>query len=215
MATSRDHRLSPRLHLPHRSPAASRRTDDETTPDVAAGSSAIAATRNADVAVAGLRVLLGFVFLWAFLDKTFGLGYATASGKGWLDGGSPTKGFLSHVDVGPMAGTLRDWAGEPWADWLFMLGLLGVGVALVLGIGLRPAAVSGTAMMALMWIAEWPPAKHLDSGKPSSSTNPFTDYHVIYAISLIALAAVAVGSRLGLGALWARLPIVRDHRWLL
>ncbi|MFI6986656.1 hypothetical protein ACIBSV_50090 [Embleya sp. NPDC050154] len=215
MATSHQHRMPSRLHLPHRSAPAPQATVDGSALDTATGSPAVAAVRTTDIAVAGLRVLLGFVFLWAFLDKTFGLGYATASGKGWLDGGSPTKGFLSHVDVGPMAGTLRDWAGEPWADWLFMLGLLGVGVALVLGIGLRPAAVSGTAMMALMWIAEWPPAKHLDSGKPSSSTNPFTDYHVIYAISLITLAAVAVGSRLGLGALWARLPIVRDHRWLL
>ncbi|MYS84031.1 DoxX family membrane protein [Embleya scabrispora] len=214
MATSHQHRLSPRPHL-HRSAPTPRATVDGSAPDTATGSPAVAAVRTTDIAVAGLRVLLGFVFLWAFLDKTFGLGYATASGKGWVDGGSPTKGFLSHVDVGPMAGTLRGWAGEPWADWLFMLGLLGVGVALILGIGLRLAALSGTAMMALMWIAEWPPAKHLDSGKPSSSTNPFADYHVMYAISLIALAAVAVGSRLGLGALWARLPIVRDHRWLL
>ncbi|MYS79173.1 hypothetical protein [Embleya scabrispora] len=215
MATAHDHRLSSRLHLPHRSNSAHRTRTDEPAPDVVADSPAIAAIRTTGVAVAGLRVLLGFVFLWAFLDKTFGLGYATASGKGWVDGGSPTKGFLSHVDVGPMAGTLRGWAGEGWADGLFMLGLLGVGAALILGIGLRLAAVSGTAMMALMWIAEWPPAKHLDSGKPSASTNPFTDYHVIYAISLIVLAAVAVGSRLGLGAWWARLPIVRDHRWLL
>jgi thiosulfate dehydrogenase [quinone] large subunit len=28
-------------------------------------------------AFASLRLLTGFVFLWAFLDKTFGLGYAT------------------------------------------------------------------------------------------------------------------------------------------
>ncbi|MEU0938548.1 hypothetical protein [Embleya sp. NPDC005971] len=215
MATAHDHRRSPRLHLPHRSASAPRIRTDETGPDVVAGSPAIGAVHTGDVAVAGLRVLLGFVFLWAFLDKAFGLGYATANGKGWVDGGSPTKGFLSHVDVGPMAGTLRGWAGEGWADLLFMLGLLGVGLALILGIGLRLAALSGTAMMALMWIAEWPPAKHLDSGKPTASTNPFTDYHVIYAISLIALAAIAVGSRLGLGARWARLPIVRDHRWLL
>ncbi|MFI1385925.1 hypothetical protein [Embleya sp. NPDC020886] len=215
MAISHQHRLSSRLHLPRRFVPAPRVTVDESAQDTATASPAVAAVRTTDIAVAGLRVLLGFVFLWAFLDKTFGLGYATASGKGWVDGGSPTKGFLSHVDVGPMAGTLRGWAGEPWADRLFMLGLLGVGVALVLGIGLRLAALSGTAMMALMWIAEWPPAKHLDSGKPTASTNPFADYHVVYAISLIALAAIAVGSRLGLGALWARLPIVRDHRWLL
>ena len=170
--------------------------------------------RASELSLAALRVALGFVFLWAFLDKTFGLGYATKSGKSWLDGGSPTEGFLSHVEVGPMASTLRGWAGAGWADWLFMLGLLGVGVAVILGIALRPAAVAGGVMMALMWIAEWPPAKHLDSGAASGSSNPFVDYHLVYALALIAVAAFAGGSRLGMGAFWARLPIVDRTRWL-
>ncbi|MER6086260.1 hypothetical protein [Streptomyces sp. NPDC001833] len=165
-------------------------------------------------AFASLRLLTGFVFLWAFLDKTFGFGYATPSGKGWIDGGSPTKGFLGSVAAGPMESTFHSWAGDTWADWLFMLGLLGIGLALVAGVALRLAAVAGTVMMALMWIAEWPPAKHLSDGSPSMSTNPFVDYHVIYAVALIVLAAVAAGNALGLGRLWAKLPVVRDHGWL-
>ncbi|MFF4398907.1 hypothetical protein [Streptomyces sp. NPDC001480] len=165
-------------------------------------------------ALASLRILTGFVFLWAFLDKTFALGYATASGKGWIDGGSPTKGFLSSVAAGPMESTFHSWAGDTWADWLFMLGLLGIGLAVMAGAALWPAAVAGTAMMVLMWIAEWPPARHLSDGSPSMSTNPFTDYHVIYAAALIAVAAAGAGTTWGLGRLWARLPIVRDHTWL-
>ncbi|MGW7607393.1 hypothetical protein ACWGKW_08925 [Streptomyces sp. NPDC054766] len=165
-------------------------------------------------AFASLRLLTGFVFLWAFLDKTFGLGYATPSGKGWIDGGSPTKGFLGSVAAGPMESTFHSWAGDPWADWLFTLGLLGIGLALVAGVALRIAAVAGTAMMALMWIAEWPPVKHLSDGTPSMSTNPFIDYHVIYAAALIVLAAVAAGDTLGAGRLWAKLPFVHDHSWL-
>jgi thiosulfate dehydrogenase [quinone] large subunit len=51
--------------------------------------------------LAVFRVVLGFEFLWAFLDKTFGLGYATPSARAWINGGSPTKGFLSNVAVGP------------------------------------------------------------------------------------------------------------------
>ncbi|MEU9138995.1 hypothetical protein AB0D33_24070, partial [Streptomyces sp. NPDC048404] len=108
----------------------------------------------------------------------------------------------------------HSWAGDPWANWLFMLGLLGVGLALVGGVALRVAALAGTAMMALMWIAEWPPAKHLSDGSPSMSTNPFVDYHVVYAVALIVLAAVAAGDTLGAGRLWAKLPFVRDHSWL-
>ncbi|WP_326580711.1 hypothetical protein OG539_01065 [Actinacidiphila glaucinigra] len=163
---------------------------------------------------AGLRVLTGFVFLWAFLDKTFGLGYATGSGKGWIDGGSPTKGFLSGVAAGPLQSTFHAWAGAAWADWLFMLGLLGVGVAVMSGVALRISAVAGTAMMALMWVAEWPPARHLADGAPSMSTNPFADYHLVYAVVLIALAAASAGTTWGLGRVWARLPLVRDHAWL-
>ncbi|MFG2810273.1 hypothetical protein [Streptomyces massasporeus] len=177
--------------------------------------SADAGTRTAQAYVfASTRVLMGFVFLWAFLDKTFGLGYATGSGSGWSDGGSPTEGFLGHVAAGPMESTFHSWAGDAWADWLFMLGLLGIGLALTAGVALRPAALAGTVMMALMWMAEWPPAKHLSDGSASMSTNPFADYHLLYAVVLIALAAVSAGDVLGLGRLWARLPIVRDHGWL-
>ncbi|MFJ8787835.1 hypothetical protein [Streptomyces sp. NPDC102462] len=172
-------------------------------------------TRTAPArALASLRLLTGFVFLWAFLDKTFGLGYATASGKGWIDGGSPTKGFLSSVAAGPMASAFHSWAGAGWADWSFMLGLLGVGAAVMAGVALRPAAVAGTAMMALMWIAEWPPARHLSDGTPTMSANPFVDYHVIYAVALIAVAAAGAGTTWGLGRLWAKLPAVRDRAWL-
>lgn len=164
--------------------------------------------------LASLRLLTGFVFLWAFLDKTFGFGYATASGKGWIDGGSPTRGFLGSVAVGPMESTFHAWAGDAWADWLFMLGLLGIGVAVMAGVALRPAAVAGTVMMVLMWSAEWPPAKHLSDGSPSMSSNPFLDYHIVYALVLIAVAAAGAGATWGLGRLWARFPIVRDHTWL-
>ncbi|MGX4688394.1 hypothetical protein [Streptomyces sp. JNUCC 63] len=164
--------------------------------------------------LASTRLLMGFVFLWAFLDKAFGLGYATPSGKGWIDGGSPTEGFLGHVAVGPMESTFHAWAGAAWADWLFMLGLLGIGLALTAGVALRLAAVAGTVMMALMWIAEWPPARHLSDGSPSMSTNPFADYHLVYALVLTALAATSAGDTLGLGRLWARLPFVRGNGWL-
>ncbi len=113
-----------------------------------------------------------------------------------------------------MASTFHDWAGAGWVNWLFMLGLLGVGLAMVSGVALRLAAVAGTAMMAFMWLAEWPPAKHLSDGTPSMSSNPFADYHLVYAVVLIALAVAGAGVTWGLGRVWAELPIVRDHTWL-
>ncbi|MEV6103489.1 hypothetical protein AB0M28_02090 [Streptomyces sp. NPDC051940] len=179
----------------------------------AAASTDTAATSTSATAYvfAGVRLITGFVFLWAFLDKTFGFSYATPTSRAWIEGGSPTKGFLSGVAVGPMESTLHGWAGDPWADWLFMLGLLGIGLALIAGVALRFAAVATTVMMALMWIAEWPPAQHLSDGSPSMSTNPVVDYHVVYAVVVIALAVASAGDTWGLGKAWAKLPFVRDH----
>ena len=115
-------------------------------------------TKTAAKALAVLRISTGFIFLWAFLDKTFGFGYATPSAKAWINGGSPTKGFLSSVDVGPsgLQTFFHNIAGDPWANWLFMLGLLGIGLAFVLGIGMRLAAGAAVLMMAMMWLAELP-----------------------------------------------------------
>jgi thiosulfate dehydrogenase (quinone) large subunit len=172
-------------------------------------------TERATKFLAIVRVVLGVEFLWAFLDKTFGLGYATPAARAWINGGSPTKGFLSRVAVGPLEGTFHAIAGAAWADWLFMAGLLGIGIALILGIGLRAAAVSGTVMMVLMWAAEWPLAKVTSAGEPTMSTNPFMEYHVIYALVLIALALTYAGHTWGLGRLWARLPFVQRNRWLI
>ncbi|WP_407675967.1 hypothetical protein [Peterkaempfera bronchialis] len=165
-------------------------------------------------ALAALRVVTGFVFLWAFFDKAFGWGYATPANSAWVNGGSPTRGFLSHVAVGPLESVFHDWAGAWWADWLFMLGLLGIGLALVAGVALWITAAAGTLMLALMWAAEWPPARHLSDGTASGSSNPFVDYHVVYAVLLVALAAVGAGTTWGLGRRWAALPWVRDRSWL-
>lgn len=63
-----------------------------------------------------------------------------------------------------------------------------------------------------MWIAEWPPAKDLSDGSASMTTNPFADYHLMYAV---ALCAAGVGATWDLGTAWARLPLVSRHRWLL
>jgi thiosulfate dehydrogenase (quinone) large subunit len=165
--------------------------------------------------LAVFRVVLGFEFLWAFLDKTFGLGYATPAARAWINGGSPTRGFLSRVAVGPFESIFHAWAGAAWADWLFMVGLLAIGLALILGVGLRVAAASGTVMMLLMWAAEWPLAKFTSAGEPTMSTNPVVDYHIVYALALIALALTYAGHTWGFGRLWARLPFVRRNRWLI
>ena len=148
------------------------------------------------------RVLLGIVFLWAFFDKLFGLKFATPPARAWLNGGSPTKGFLSHVE-GPFGGFFQSMAGAAWADWLFMIGLLGIGVGLFFGIATRLAAYSGAVLLMLMWLASLP-----------LENNPVVDDHVVYAVVLVALAFALPQQRLSIGGWWRGLPFVRDNRWL-
>ncbi len=153
--------------------------------------------------LAGIRIALGWIFLWAFLDKMFGLGHATPAKNAWIDGGSPTKGFLSFGATGPFKGFYQGIAGAAWADWLFMIGLGAIGVALLLGIGMRIAAISGGLLMVMMWTAVLPPA-----------SNPFMDDHLIYAAVLAVLALVGAGDTFGLGRAWKRLAIVQRFPWL-
>lgn len=161
-----------------------------------------------------MRLSVGFLFLWAFLDKTFGLGYATPTERAWINGGSPTNGFLSHLDVGPLKGFFNAIAGNPIADWLFMLCLAGVGIAVMLGIGLRLSAAFGSFLMLAMWVAEWPFAQFTESGVAAGSTNPIVDYHIMYALALIVVAAFAAGNYAGLGRWWSNLDVVRKNGWL-
>ncbi len=151
---------------------------------------------------AAARLSLGWTFLWAFVDKMFGLGHETPSANAWLSGGNPTKGFLSG-SVGPFSGIYHDIAGAGVVNVLFMVGLLGIGVALLLGIAMRPACIAGATMLVLMWSASLPPENNL-----------FMDDHIIYAIVLIGLAAVGAGRTLGLGERWARTELVQRYSWL-
>lgn len=147
-----------------------------------------------------IRIALGWVFLWAFLDKAFGLGHETLSEDAWVNGGQPTAGFLGNATSGPFADFYQGLAGQAWVDWIFMVGLLGIGLALILGIGMRIAAVAGAIMLVLMWTAVLPPAN-----------NPFMDDHLIYALVLVALALGNSGRTLGLGAWWQNTRLVQ--RW--
>jgi len=153
---------------------------------------------KARYALAVARIALGWTFLWAFLDKTFGLGFATERADAWVNGGSPTYGYLNFATEGKVFHDFFASLSGPASDWLFMAGLLGVGVALTLGIGMRIAAASGALLLTLMWAA----ALRLEN-------NPFMDDHLVYAVVLVALAVFGAGRTWGLGRIWDRLPLVQ------
>ncbi|MDO5644081.1 MAG: hypothetical protein Q4G21_00110 [Dermabacter sp.] len=148
--------------------------------------------------VAGvLRILIGIYFFWAFLDKTFGLGFATPSERAWLNGGSPTSGFLGGSIEGgnPFAGVWQFFINiNPVTDILFMAGLFGIGLALILGIGHKIATISGVAMYLFMYLAAFPIA-----------TNPLFDDHLLMALVLVLLLGVRAADYVGLGKQWTTL----------
>jgi thiosulfate dehydrogenase [quinone] large subunit len=155
------------------------------------------------------RITLGWVFLWAFLDKAFALGFATGrdaetgivtrfGDAAWINGASPTEGFLKFATEGKLFGDFFASLASPVTDWVFMTALLGLGLALILGIGMRIAAISGVILMVSMWAAEL----RLDN-------NPIVDDHIVYALVLIGLAFAGAGRTLGLGRRWRETALVK------
>lgn len=163
-----------------------------------ATSSALSTT--ARQALALLRIVFGFTFLWAFLDKMFGFGYSTKSADSWLNGGNPTEGFLKFGAKGPFKGFYNSIAGDTWTNVFFMAALLALGVALILGIGMRLAGIGGTIMYLMMFTVAMPP-----------ENNPVMDEHILGAISVAVLALTMAGNTWGFGHLWANTPLAKKY----
>jgi len=160
------------------------------------------------------RLALGWTFLWAFFDKLFALGFGTGrdaetgvvdrfGDAAWINGAHPTEGFLTFAADGPFKGFYNGIAGAAWADWLFMGGLAGIGLALTLGVAMRIASAAGALLLVMMWTVVLPP-----------ENNPFMDDHLIYALVLGVLALTGAGHTLGLGRSWERIPLVAKHESL-
>lgn len=156
-----------------------------------------------------LRLIIGWTFLWAFLDKLFALGYSTGrnpdTGKvdyfgdaAFIHGASPTYGYLTFGSKGPFKDFYTNIAGETWADWGFMFGLAAIGVSFTLGIFMRLGTIAGVVMYVLMWSVYLPP-----------DSNPVTDEHLLGAAAVLVCGLLGAGRYIGLGRWWTSLPIVR------
>ncbi len=165
----------------------------------------------AHTAMGALRIVIGWTFLWAFFDKLLALGFATGRNPetgvvdrfgdaAWINGGSPTFGFLKFGADGPFADFYHSIAGDAWADWAFMLGLLAIGVSLTLGIFTRLGTVAGVVMYLLMWTVVLAP-----------DNNPVTDDHIIGALAVLVLGLYGASHYLGLGSWWEKQKVVRKY----
>lgn len=155
------------------------------------------------------RIALGLTFLWAFFDKLLGLGFATCRDaktevvtmlcdSAWVNGGSPTLGFLKFGTKGPLADFYQALAGNAFIDMLFMAGLLLIGFALLFGIGMRIATFSGVLLFIMMWTAAMLP-----------ENNPLLDDHIIYSIVLLGLLEANKQQVWGLRNWWVKQPLVK------
>ena len=151
-----------------------------------------------------LRFGMGWIFMWSFLDKLFGLGFPTSPESGWIAGGSPTFGFLNFGTAGPLAVFYQGMAGNVVADVLYMIGMLAIGLPLLFGVGVRVGASIGVLMMGLIYTAGFLPPEH----------NPFMDQHIIFALVLLGIATTQMDSRLGLGRVWSNSGLVKRFPFL-
>ena len=167
--------------------------------------------RSARQGLAVLRIGFGLTFLWAFFDKLLALGYATGKNPetgsvdrfgpdAWINEGNPTFGFLTFgvPEDNPFRDTFNSIAGDAWTNWLFMAGLLGIGLALTFGVGIRIAAVTGAILYLLMWVASWP-----------LENNPVIDDHLLGAITLVVFGLTLAGDTWGMVKVWAKTHLVR------
>jgi len=183
----------------------------QTKESAAAGVLEVSRPAAARYALAALRLIVGWTFLWAFLDKAFALGFSTGrdpetgtvdrfGDAAWIHGGSPTFGFLKFGADGPFQSFYHSIAGTTWADWGFMLGLAAIGISLTLGIFMRLGTIGGVAMYVLMWTVVLPP-----------ENNPITDDHLLGAAAVLVLGLLSAGRYVGLGRWWETIPFVRKY----
>lgn len=158
--------------------------------------------KNGKKTLGVLRIVMGWMMLWPFIDKLWGV--KGGMEKAWINGNSPTTGFLTNAPHGPFADIFHAMAGSGFVDWIFMAGLLLIGLSLILGIGVRVAGYSGALMMLLLWSAVLPP-EH----------NPIIDDHIVYMLVFLYFALTpVVGEVLGLGKWWSKTSLVKKHSWM-
>jgi thiosulfate dehydrogenase [quinone] large subunit len=180
-----------------------------TQPAVSTQSHQPVPTQAAAYALGALRLIVGLTFLWAFFDKLLALGFGTGrdaetgvvdrfGDAAWINGGSPTEGFLAFGAAGPFQGFYNSIAGDLVTNWGFMFGLLAIGVAFTFGIFTRLATIGGVIMYVMMWTVVLPP-----------ENNPVLDDHLLGAAAVLVLGLFGAGRYLGLGSWWERQSIVQ------
>ncbi len=172
---------------------------------------AIAKARERGLVI--LRIVLGFGFLYAGLEKwlNFGGGDTPWSAFGFLKFGTggTIPNMVGHTDPMSHNPTQAFWAGlagDPTllgiANFLVVFGELAIGAALILGVATRLSGALGALMMFLFWIAAW------------DFQYGIVNQQFVYMVGAAVLAYASAGKVLGLDALLEKTDLVRRRRGL-
>lgn len=156
--------------------------------------------------ILALRLITGWYFLYAGLDKvaSFIGGNEPFTAAGFLSFGTAGTTAASVAEgtvVNPTAGFWADLAANPAAlgliDFIVPFGQVAIGLALMLGLATRFAAVTGFLMMAFITVAAWDFA-----------------HGIINATSFLGLVALVLGviragEVFGLDAIVTERPVVK------
>jgi thiosulfate dehydrogenase [quinone] large subunit len=172
--------------------------------------------RGGAVTVALMRIALGLVYLWAFVSQAFGITYTNQaqpppdapagtkatyewtfgydSSKGWITSGfdySPTEAYVQNNLHGPLAFIPQNLPTGV-DDFMWMVALAGLGIALTFGIFANVAGWGGFLMNILLWLSTFPP-----------STNPLIDAeHVTFALAILLFMWLQASNYWGVGRWW-------------
>lgn len=146
------------------------------------------------IAIALLRISIGWLFFYAGITKVLNPSWSAESYLGGAKTFPELYNFLLSPSVLPIVNFLNAW------------GLTLIGAALVLGVFVRMAGVLGATMMILYYLPI------LDFPYPNTHSY-IVDEHIVYAATMLTLAALDAGKSLGLGkwssrSFLSRIPII-------
>ena len=147
------------------------------------------------VATAALRFLLGWYMFFAGIEKVLNPGWTASK---FLLGAKSFPEFYAWF-----AQPAQSWWVDPLNSW----GITLVGVALLLGVAVRPAALAGAALMILYYFPHFAYPFVLPHGF-------IVEEHVIYAVAFVLIAFMPAAKRFGLGSILketflGRVPVIR------
>jgi thiosulfate dehydrogenase [quinone] large subunit len=142
------------------------------------------------LALVSLRMLIGWHFLYE--------GVAKLSNPYWT-----SAGYLQESE-GWFSGLFESLANNPWAlaftDNLNQWGLLLIGLALLVGVFTRTAAVAGVVILALYYLAA-PPFPGLEYAMPAEGSYLIVNKILVELAALLVILGYPTAHRIGLDRL--------------